>query len=202
MIAQAECYAATRTQLGKASNEDAFLIGRGPIPYAVLCDGAGSAQQSAKKVCLLFQKLIGEPAEIEDSATWQRWIKILDSSLFGGHQSTFLGVAVVGTQLIGASVGDSRLYLFDREGELRILTESTKRLGSGHAEAFMIRHSFRSGEILLLMSDGAYGPLSPYALKKAIVNAPSRHFSEMPEAILTAAKSREDDATVVALRLR
>lgn len=68
------------------------------------------------------------------------------------------------------------------EGELRILTENTKRLGSGHAEAFMIRHSFRSGEIILLMSDGAYGPPSLYAMKKA-VSSMCRHFSEMPEAI-------------------
>lgn len=199
---QMECYSATRTQVGKTSNEDAFLIGRGPIPYIVLCDGAGNAQQSAKKVCSLFQKLISEPAEIEDSATWQRWIKILDSSLLGGHQSTFLGVAPVGNELVGASAGDSRLYLFDREGELRILTDTAKRLGSSHAEAFMIRHSPTSGETILLMSDGAYGPLSPYALKKAIVSAANRHFSELPESILNAAKSREDDATVVALRLR
>jgi serine/threonine protein phosphatase PrpC len=197
-----ECYSATRTQQGKASNEDAFLIGRGPIPYAVLCDGAGNAQQSAKKVCSLFQKLISEPAGIEETATWQRWIKILDSSLLGGHQSTFVSVAVVGTQLVGAGVGDSRLYLFDREGELRILTENTKRLGSGRAEAFMIRHSFRSGEIVLLMSDGAYGPLNLYALKKAIVSTASRHFSEMPEAILNAGKRGEDDATVIGLRFR
>lgn len=195
-----ECYSATRTQLGKTSNEDAFLIGRGPIPYAVLCDGAGNAQQSAKKVCSLFQKLISEPAEIKDSTTWQRWIKILDSSLLGGHQSTFLGVALVGNQLVGASVGDSRLYVFDREGELRILTDTTKRLGSGHAAAYVIRHSLKSGEIFLLMSDGAYSPLNPCSLKKAIVGVTSRHFSEMPEAILNAGKSREDDATVVALR--
>jgi hypothetical protein len=52
------------------------------------------------------------------------------------------------------------------------------------------------------MSDGAYGPLNTYALKKALVSAASRHFSEMPEAILNATKSREDDATVVALGLR
>ena len=199
---QIECYAASRTQQGRASNEDAFLIGRAPTSYAVICDGAGNAQRSAKKVCSLFEKLISEPAEMTDPATWQRWIKILDSSLLGAHQSTFVGVAIVGTQLVGASVGDSRLYLFDRDGELRILTESTKRLGSGHAEAFMIRYLLRSREILLLMSDGAYGPLSPYALKKVIVSSASRHLSEVPEAILNAAKSREDDATVVALRLR
>lgn len=199
---QIECYSATRTQQGRTANEDAVLIARGPTPYAVICDGAGNAQQSAKKVCSLFEKLISEPAEIRVSATWQRWIKILDSSLLGGHQSTFVGVAIVGSELVGASVGDSRVYLFDREGALRILTENTKRLGSGHAEAFMIHHSFRSGEILLMMSDGAYGPLSLYALKKAILIAANRHFSEMPEIILSSAKSREDDATVVSLRLR
>jgi serine/threonine protein phosphatase PrpC len=199
---QIECYSATRTQLGKPSNQDAFLIARGPIPYAVLCDGAGNAQQSAKKVCALFEKLISEPAKIEDPATWQRWIKILDSSLLGGYQSTFVGVALVGSQLVGASAGDSRLYLFDREGELHILTENTKRLGSGHAEASMFRYSLKSGEIILLMSDGAYGPLSPHALKKAIVSATSHHFSELPPAVLNITKSRDDDATVVALTLR
>lgn len=192
----------TRTQQGRTSNEDTFLIGRGSTPYAVICDGAGNAHQSAKKACSLFEKLISEPREIEDSTTWQRWIKILDSSLVGGHQSTFVGAAIVGTQLVGASVGDSRLYLFDREGELQILTDTTKRLGSGNAEAFMIHRPLRVGESLFLMSDGAYGPLSRYALKKAIVSATSRLFSEIPEAILNAGKSREDDATVVALRLR
>lgn len=126
----------------------------------------------------------------------------MDCSLLGDHQSTFLGVAVVGTQIVGACAGDSRLCLFDREGELRILTENTKRLGSGQAEPFMIRHSFRSEEILLIMSDGAYGPISMYALKKAIVSAAGRHFSEVPEAILNAGKNREDDATAIVLRLR
>lgn len=65
----------------------------------------------SQKVWSLFEKLISEPAEIEESATWQSWIKILDSSLLGVHQSTFLGVAVIGNRLIGASADDSRLYL-------------------------------------------------------------------------------------------
>jgi hypothetical protein len=69
------------------------------------------------------------------------------------------------------------------------------------ANAFVIVERGGTGEILLLMSD-AYGSISLYALPKAIDGAASRHFSKMPEAILKAAKSREDDATVVALRLR
>jgi hypothetical protein len=54
---QVECYSATRVQKGRTANEDTFLIGRGSVPYAVLCDGAGNAQQSAKKMCSLFEKL-------------------------------------------------------------------------------------------------------------------------------------------------
>jgi serine/threonine protein phosphatase PrpC len=55
-----ECYGATRTQEGKSTNEDAFLIGRGERPFAALCDGAGNAQQAAKKVLGLFEKLFKE----------------------------------------------------------------------------------------------------------------------------------------------
>jgi hypothetical protein len=90
----------------------------------------GSSRMTGKPETDL-QKLINEPAGIEETATWQRWIKILDSSLLGGHQSTFIAVAFTGSAVVGASAGDSRLCLFDREGELHILTENTQRLGSG-----------------------------------------------------------------------
>jgi hypothetical protein len=42
-MATVELFASTRTQQGKTQNEDAFLIGRDPAPYAALCDGAGNA---------------------------------------------------------------------------------------------------------------------------------------------------------------
>jgi hypothetical protein len=103
-----ECYAATRTQEGKSANEDAFLIGRGERPFAALCDGAGNAQQAAKKVLGLFEKLFKEasPQQVAVYPTWANWIKLLDSSLLGGPQSTFLGVAIVDRVALGACVGD------------------------------------------------------------------------------------------------
>lgn len=54
-----ECYAATRPQDGRAANEDAFLIIRERIVAAAVCDGAGAAEQVAKRVSRLFRAKLG-----------------------------------------------------------------------------------------------------------------------------------------------
>ncbi|MGH9404487.1 MAG: PP2C family serine/threonine-protein phosphatase [Terriglobia bacterium] len=183
------------------------MIGRGEIPFAALCDGAGNAQQAAKKVLGLFEKLFKEasPQQVAVESTWANWIRLLDSSLLGGSQSTFVGIAVVNGLAVGASAGDSRAYILSREGDCRILTEGAKksRLGSGQAEAFPIRQPLTTGNILLLLTDGAWTPLGPYLLKKALVSAAGSHFSEVSQAIIEAAgrTGRPDDMTAVTLRL-
>jgi serine/threonine protein phosphatase PrpC len=121
-----------------------------------------------------------------------------------GH-SVWLHLAVVDGVAVGACAGDSRAYLMTRNGELRILTAeaSKNRLGSGRAEAFPLRHTFASGETLLLLSDGTWTPLNPYLLKKTVVSAMGKHFSEVPLAILVVARKsgRADDMTAVVLRI-
>jgi serine/threonine protein phosphatase PrpC len=202
-----ECHAATMTQQGRSSNEDAFLIGHGPIPCAVLCDGAGNAEFAAKRVLILFEKLLGEATakQVSDPATWVAWIKSLDSSLVEGNQSTFVGVAAVNGVVVGACVGDSRVYLLNREGQCRIVTETAAkhRLGSGQAQPFSIQLTIKPGDILLLLSDGAWMPLNLYTLQKTVVTAAVKHFSDVPAAILDAAgrTGRADDMTAVAVKL-
>jgi serine/threonine protein phosphatase PrpC len=202
-----ECYAATTPQQGKTANEDAFLIRHGQIPCAALCDGAGNAQQAAKRVLTLFEKLLTEVTmeQLLDHATWNKLVKLLDSSLLGGNQSTFVAVAMVNGVAVGSCSGDSRVYLLNRDGELRILSDGASkfRLGSGRAEAIPIRHPLSPGETLLLLTDGAWTPLGMYPLKKAVQSVMGRHFSEVPQAILEAAgkTGRADDMTAIALRL-
>lgn len=203
-----ECYAATRSQDGRAGNEDAFLIGRGKDSYAALADGAGNAERAAKRVLAMFGKLYAEAPEDETAKPeiWVKWVRLLDSALQGGAQSTFVAVGVMGDTAVGACVGDSRAYLLDRDGELVLLTEAAgkPRLGSGRAEAFPINRKLATGEVMLLLSDGAWTPLGSYLLKKAVVGSITRHFSELPGAVLEAAgrTGRADDMTVVALRLK
>lgn len=202
-----ECYGATRPQQGRSQNEDAFLIKSGDRALIALADGAGNAERVAKRVLSLFEKLLGEavPAEIEDDKTWAKWVRLLDSSLLGGPQCTFLALALQGSDAIGACVGDSRAYLVDRDGKCRILTDGAAkhRLGSGKAQPFPLRRALAAGDILLLLSDGAWTPLNLYALQKTVVSASLKHFSEVPQVILDAAgrTGRADDMTALAARL-
>jgi len=176
-----ECYGATRPQQGRAQNEDAFLIRTAERPFTALADGAGNAERAAKRVLTMFEKLLDEttPEQIADSGTWAKWVKLLDSSLLGAAQSTFVAVTIAGNEVIGTCAGDSRLYHLNREGQCRIVTEgaSKQRLGSGQAQPYHIRLTFGAGDILLLLSDGAWTPLNLYTLQKTAVSAALRHFA-------------------------
>ena len=87
-----EAYVATRPQEGRRANEDAFLVETGGTPLIALCDGAGNAEMAAKKTLRLFRKLFAEAAaeELVRFSTWASWVSVLDSSLLGGSQSTFV----------------------------------------------------------------------------------------------------------------
>ena len=165
-----ECYGSTRVQEGRKLNEDAFLIGHGAIPFAALCDGAGNAEQSAKKVLRLFQQLFDKTTlgKVLTLETWTGWVKVLDSSILGIAESTFIGVSVIGRQVIGAYVGDSRAYVIKNKGECRLITTvpSKFRLGSGKTEPVPINLTLEPQDILLLLTDGAWTPLNSYLLAK------------------------------------
>ena len=202
-----ECYAASRPQQGRTANEDAFWIGREPFPVAVVCDGAGNAQQSAQRAITFFQKLWASatPVQIRAADSWGKWIHLLDSHLMGLSQSTFIGVAALEDCFVGAYAGDSRFYHSTVEGTLRLLTDSTMklRLGSGQAKPAFITGSWGPRDLLVLMTDGAWGPLGSLPMtQRAIVKGIGRHLSDVPLSILDAASraGRADDMTVVVMR--
>ncbi|MBI5492726.1 MAG: SpoIIE family protein phosphatase, partial [Deltaproteobacteria bacterium] len=180
---------------------------REPVPVAVVCDGAGNAEQTARKTLKLFQLWIHDASseQILTPETWTKWVKMLDSSLLGGYESTFLAATVLNDQLIGASAGDSRAYLVGSEGGYRFITASSNkmRLGSGEVKPFTFSLTLKHKDIVLLMTDGAWTPLSPYLIEKTTRKAALEHFSEVPTALLNIASKtgRWDDMTVVALRL-
>jgi len=201
-----EIYASSRPQDGGKANEDAFLIHRTPIPFAALCDGTGNAEQSAKQALSFFEKLFNEAKrdDIERFSTWIQWVKLLDSSLLGGNQSTFIAIAVLEERYVGTCVGDSRVYLRDRDGKIHVITEDAVkyRLGSGNVEPFPIYLPCNRGDLLLLMSDGAWTPLNISHLKKVVNKSLFGHLSELPPAILDEAgkNGRADDMTVIAIK--
>ena len=202
-----ELFSSSRTQDGRTSNEDAYLVGRGSMPYAALCDGSGNAGQIAKRALKILEGLLAQASieEIELFPTWVNWTRLMDSALLGGPQSTFVAVAAIKDRAVGVCVGDSRLYHLPFGGEIQILTEEASkfRLGSGEVVPFPIHQRINRGDILLLMSDGAWTPLNLPKLRNLWSRSLSLHFSEFPAKILNEAgrSGRADDMTVVALKV-
>jgi len=200
---KAECYGATRAQEKGRSNEDAFWILRPEGSVAVICDGAGHAQRCAAKVVELFGRHASQALDVSRFLSWASWLKTTDASLLGGPQTTFVGVGVVDDQLFGACAGDSRAYLVGESG-IRILTEtSSPRLGSGRTEPQAIHARLARRDIVVLMSDGAWTPLSLPAIQRCVLTGAMKHLSDLPSALieLASAKGRLDDMTVVTLRV-
>jgi serine/threonine protein phosphatase PrpC len=206
-----ECFGATRPQAGRAANEDAFVIESEPIFHSAIFDGAGNAEQAARKAARFFRSLIKDQSvKAGDPAAWEAWVRLMDSHLLGANQSTFVGLSVPdprATRVAGAHAGNSRAYCIGADGVKIVSHEpSPRRLGSGQATAKTWTLELGPYDILLLMSDGAWAPFgSTYLLRKAAWSALAKHFSEVPQAVLDAATSPDgpaDDMTVIALRIR
>jgi serine/threonine protein phosphatase PrpC len=204
-----ECFAETRPQEGRqhTENQDAYVLGHSPVPWAAVLDGAGNAQTVARRAAAILEGWFREVSlgQILRAEAWVAVARRLDLSLRGGRETTLVAGAVVGSEVIGVAVGDSRAYRVPLESAVSLLTaEASKtRLGSGEIRPHVFRQRLQPRDVLLLLSDGAWGPLGPSGIDRAVRAAFSRHFSETPAAVLDAAArhGRADDMTVVALRL-
>ncbi|HKS83528.1 MAG TPA: PP2C family serine/threonine-protein phosphatase [Candidatus Acidoferrales bacterium] len=204
-----ECFAASRPQQGRAEkdNEDAFLISLEDPAFAALCDGVGNPHRVAKKVLQAFQKLCRASTQhhIADPSTWTAWVRALDSGIEKEYFSTFAAVVILDTVAVGACAGNSRVFLVTREGDCRHITQGADRntLGSGKAVPFPIRQPLQLGDTLLLLTDGAWAPLSLDLMKQIVSAEAPRHFFDVPKACLEVAarNGRTDDMTAIALRL-
>lgn len=198
-----ECYGSTRPRDGSTANEDAFWIWRPSSIVSAVCDGAGHAQHCATHVLRMFARQIeGGLLQVQRFPAWSQWLHSTDAAMAGGVQSTFVGVAVVDDRVLGAYAGDSRVYLVNEHG-CRILTETPGRcLGSGEAEAHPIHEPIDARDTVLLMSDGAWTPLPPAIIHRAVMAARLDDFADLPVTLIDLAgkHGHADDMTVVALR--
>lgn len=105
------------------------------------------------------------------SAVPRRWRR----SSAATSQTTFVGVAVREGHLYGACAGNSRAYLVGEAG-VRILTEeSSPRLGSGRAQPTAVHVRLAPRDVVLLMSDGAWTPLSMAAIQRCVAASAMKH---------------------------
>ncbi len=204
-----ECFGQSRPQEGRqhTQNQDAYVIGRSPVPWAALLDGAGNAQTVARRAAGLLERWFQEASlgQILREEAWRGMARRLDSALMGGPQSTLVAVALVGRELLGVAVGDSRAYVVPIEEATRLVTDdgSKQRLGSGEVEPFFFRLHLEPRDVVVLLSDGAWGPLGLNGVDRAVRAAFAKHFSETSSTLLEAASRRGcgDDMTAVTVRL-
>jgi serine/threonine protein phosphatase PrpC len=200
-----QCYGASRPKDGSTANEDAFWIQRPGGTAAVVCDGAANAQRCAARVVDLFTRHLASGAlEVQRFPAWASWLKTIDASLAGGSQTTFVGVALADDHVYGASCGDSRAYLVSETGTSILTDGATPRLGSGDASPQPIHVRLAARDVLVLMTDGAWTPLSASAIERCVRGHALKHPSDLPSALidLAGARGRPDDMTVVILTRR
>ncbi|HNV73014.1 MAG TPA: hypothetical protein PKO06_25115, partial [Candidatus Ozemobacteraceae bacterium] len=75
----------TRPAPGARTNEDCLLVGRQPVPHAVVCDGAGNAGGAAHRACRLFKQLLAATSAQDLAAveTWLGFLTVLDAHVIG-----------------------------------------------------------------------------------------------------------------------
>lgn len=108
--------------------------------------------------------------------------------LYGLSRAQDGGAAILGDRLMGTCVGDSRLYVIPEVGPPRIPTEGAAkgRLGSGPVHPFLVHERLKTGDLLLLMSDGAWTPLALAKLQALRLRGLQGHPSDVPALILDA----------------
>jgi len=182
-------YGATRTEPGKAVNDDAFAC---LCDRAILLDGAGNAQGAAKG-CVEY--LVAQ-LEASPDMPLNQLTEITNQFLLGANQeSTLLALHVQGSTLLTVvSCGDSPLYLV-REGRVEQMNEITKpRLGTLHPGIRHLALPLRTSDVIIGASDGLC--VGSSRLLRAVQRTMLQPES-MPEAILQEQRDSFDDVTLV-----
>lgn len=199
-----EVAGASRPRAGH-ENEDAWGPLQGPALGATVLDGAGEAAQAARTALHSLQLAFRRATlgSILAQGWWSRAAHQVDLGL--SSESTVVACAIVGSQLLGVSCGDSKVVTIEEAGAHLLTEKETPRLGSGRVEPEVLQERVSKGSIVVLMSNGAWNPLGISSVERVVRTQMVRPVAEIAEALLVEASKGSggalmDDATVVVLR--
>ncbi|QDE71153.1 hypothetical protein BHS09_31595 [Myxococcus xanthus] len=150
-------------QAGKTGADRVLALTRGDATVLVVADGAGNSRrgaEAAEAVLRGVQDAMEAGADAERAETWRDVLVRCDAERVAsgqGGETTAVVACVTTRRVVGASVGDSELWLF-QDGEPTALTEHQHRkplLGSGLARPVTFELAWRGG-MLLGASDGLF----------------------------------------------
>ena len=234
----------------RPTNEDCFAIDEA-LGLCVVADGMGGhnagevAAQIAVDAVLEhvranktdwafgFDEALSVEANILRTAIQIASLQILEAAIgastYAGMGTTVVAARVVGRRLIVAHVGDSRLYLLDREGLAQVTSDDswvatvlarepgvdravlahhpmrnalTNVVGArGRTEVHVEERRLDGGEVLLLTTDGVHGVVDEARLE-GILRADGSPASIATEIVAAAvARGSRDNVTAVVARL-
>src|SRR4051794_8475819 len=156
---------------GHPTNEDAFEVRRHPEAgscwVGALADGQGGRSggaEAARLACrIAVEAALSRPIALLLKAwTWVEVLGQADEGVLADPEAgftTLIGFAVVGGQVIGASSGDSALWVAGGDGRITDLTERQSKdppIGLGGAAATPFVAPLSGSWAVLAMSDGVW----------------------------------------------
>jgi serine/threonine protein phosphatase PrpC len=165
----------------------------------VVADGAGGTSGGAVAAEAVV-RAVGAAVRAQRLGDWLAVLSAVDAELAGAGLTTAVIVEVRGTDVVGASVGDSACHVFGAARlDLTASQWSKPLLGSGRATPLDFRATLAPGDVLVLASDGLfrYAPPSKVEeLARAGCSPP-----ELVDLVRLQNGSLQDDVAILMCRL-
>jgi serine/threonine protein phosphatase PrpC len=168
---------------GHAANEDAFVVEQHPRDpscwIGALADGQGGRSgggEAARLACrAVIETAATRPVDaLRRNATWLDMLRAADQRVHADDRAgytTLIGLAVAGDRIVGASNGDSELWLMGGDGRVSELTDRQEKnppIGSGYAAIAPFAAPLVRSWLVLAMSDGVWKYVGYDAIREAL----------------------------------
>jgi serine/threonine protein phosphatase PrpC len=194
---------------GEEGQDRAAVVETGEGLALILADGAGGVSGGARAAGMVVEETQAWLAGLHclpDPNAWSRWLVRLDERLLEdplAGDSTAIGVSLTGSEIAGASVGDSEAWLIG-VAEITVLTRHQRRkpmLGGGEAVPVPFACAAEAG-CLIVGSDGLFRFAREEAIRRAAADADvDRAARELVESARLPSGELWDDATAIVCRI-
>lgn len=197
------------------TNEDALDLSVHPqddsLQIVALADGQGGRSGGAKAAQTAVKSAVSlalsaSVAQVQSERFWAQLLFDVDQSVCDEPDAgftTFVGVAVTVTKIIGVSSGDSQALLLTPDGSVELLTSKQKKnppVGSAVCHPVTFMSPFPAEAKLVVMSDGVYKFVSQETICSTILKQKPRDaIQTILEAAIGKSGTLYDDFSMIIL---
>jgi hypothetical protein len=121
----------------------------------IVADGAGGIGDGAQAAETVIREVTAAASPFHDAGSWCEVLRQIDHRI-GAGQSTCVVVARSATGIVGASVGDSKAWLFDNDDLIDLTEHQIRKPLLGTGEALPVGFSRPASPGLLLVSTDGF----------------------------------------------